>query len=453
MASALLGIGGGVSGCVTYPFLTPAVGKVIVIGAGVSGLTAARDLQLAGYDVVVLEGHNRVGGRIHTDRSLGTPVEMGADRIRGTKKNPIIPLIDESGVEYIPFEWNNLSGVASDGTPLDPVKLSTAKPDMLKMLTRAFIRNMGRAGDATVAEIVEKERALHELTPEENEILNFSLGSGEVINGSSFTDTSWKYIRDFEEYDGGDQYVLNGLDAFPKLLANDLDIRKGQTVQAVEYGETGVRVTTQKNEFVADFVVVTVSLGVLQSGSITFSPPLPEKTAQAIEHLGMGQLNKIAIRYPKQFWPTDSHALVHGSDVQGKFVAFINIARYSGQPVLVTMIPASYKAAMTGVETEAVIREAHAVLQGMYGANIPAPIKSVRSDWGTDPFTRGCFSYNRIGARTLDRDDLAESVSGRVFFAGEATHKKKYGSVSGAYISGERAAREVYRATAATVKT
>lgn len=429
------------------------IGTVVVVGAGIAGLTAARDLQRAGYGVVVLEGQDRIGGRIHTDRSLGVPIELGADRIQGTKKNPIVPLIDESGIKYVPFEWDNLSGVSSTGEPLDAQKLSKSRPDLMKMLTRAFIRNLGRAGDATVAEIVEKERRFRKFTLEETEILNFSLGTGEIMNGASFERTSWKFIREFEDYNGGDQFVVSGYDALPKLLSQDLDIRKNQNVQAIDYGGHGVRVMTQKTTFEADFTVVTVSLGVLQSGSIEFLPELPWRKNRALGRMGMGQLNKIALRYPKQFWPKDNHGLVHGSDTPGNFPAFINIARYTGEPVLLSMIPESHRNAMTGLPDEVVIREAHSVLQGMYGPDIPAPTRATRSDWGTDPYTLGSYSFNQIGAKGQDRHDLAAPVEGRLFFAGEATHRKKFGSVSGAYLTGERAAREVIRATVGRVTT
>lgn len=453
MASALIGVSGGISGCATNQFATSRIGTVVVVGAGIAGLTAARDLQRAGYGVVVLEGQDRVGGRIHTDRSLGVPIELGADRTQGIKKNPIIPLLDESGVQYVPFEWDNLSGVSSTGAALDVEKLSTSRPDLMKMLTRAFIRNLGRAGDATVAEIVLKEKRHRKLTLEEVEILNVSLGTGEIMNGASFERTSWKFIREFEGYNGGDQFVINGYDALPRMLAQNLDIRKKQNVQAIDYNAPGVRVITQKTTFEADFAVVTVSLGVLKSGTIKFLPDLPWRKNRAINRMGMGRLNKIALRYPKQFWPKGNHGLVHGSDNWSNFPAFINIARYTGEPVLLTAIVGNFRNAMAGLPDETVIREVHAVLQGMYGTDIPEPIRAVRSDWDADPFTLGSYSFNEIGAKGQDRNDLAGSVEGRLFFAGEATHRKKFGSVSGAYVTGERAAREVFRATAVRMTT
>jgi monoamine oxidase len=388
-----------------------------------------------------------VGGRIHTDRSLGIPIELGANRIRGIRRNPIVPLLDESGVEFVPFEWDNLTGISSKGHPFDEQKLASSRADLMNMMTRAFFRNVGRAENASVEEIVRKELSHKKRTPEELEILNFSLATGEILNGASFSDTSWKFIRDFEEYKGDEQFVTNGYDALPNLLSEGLDIRKNQNVQAIEYDEQGVRVTTQRTSIQADFAIITVSLGVLQAESITFSPELPWRKKRAINRMGMGQVNKIAIRYPKQFWPEGHHALVHGTHNRGNFPAFINMAKYTQEPVLLTQVCTSHKNALTGMSKQDAVHEAHEILRGMYGSGIPYPTKAVRSDWGENPFVLGAFSYNKTGAKTQDRSDLADSIVGRLFFAGEATHRKKYGSVSGAYISGQRAAREVLQAT------
>lgn len=445
--AALLGSSGMLTGCVSNRYAESQLGQVVVIGAGMAGISTALTLQEAGYGVVVLEASNRVGGRIRTDRSLGVPLELGAARLRGFKKNPVMPFVEAAGLEHVDFEWNNLHGVASDGTELDEEKLSKAKSDLIRLVARAVIRNLGRNKDATVAEIIEHEKSLRDLTVEEERILHFSLASAEIGNGSPFSETSWKYLRDFEAYGGEEQFVISGFDALPKSMAATLDIRFNQKVEAIDYSGDRVRVTTRDTTFSSEFVVVTVSLGVLQSNAVTFIPELPENKQVAIERMGMGNLSKVGLRFPKPFWPVDRHALVHGTDTFGEYPTFINMMRYTNEPVLLAMIPQSYRNALEDLPDKMIAREAHAVLQGMYGTNIPAPTGLVRSSWQNDPLFRGSFSYNKIGAEGADRDDLARSMANKVFFAGEATHRKKYGSVGGAYHSGERAAREILQAT------
>ena len=268
-----------------------------------------------------------------------------------------------------------------------------------------------------------------------------------MANGAPFGQTSWKFLRDFEAYGGEEQFVTSGFDALPKSMAVDLDVRFRQKVEAIEYADNRVRVTTGDTTFTGDFVVVTVSLGVLQSNAVTFAPELSEAKQRAIERMGMGNVNKIGLAFPKPFWPIDKHALVHATDNMGEYPTFINMARYSDQPVLLAMIPQSYRNALEGVPNATLAKEAYAVLQAMYGTNIPAPTKIVRSTWQADPLFRGAFSYNKIDAEGEDRDILAQPIGDKIFFAGEATHRKKYGSVGGAYDTGQRAAREVFHAT------
>ncbi|MFP6582986.1 MAG: NAD(P)/FAD-dependent oxidoreductase [Candidatus Hydrogenedentota bacterium] len=445
--AALVGSSGMLSGCASNQYAESGIGRVVVIGAGIAGISAANALQRAGYGVVVLEGSNRVGGRIHTDRSLGVPIELGAARIRGMKKNPITPYAELAKIEYRPFEWSNLSGASSDGVEIDRDRLSKARSSLFRMVARAVIRNLGRKKDATVAEIIQHERDLKNLTQEEEHILNFSLASAEIASGSPFAQASWKNLRDYEAYSGPEQMVINGFDALPKLLSEFLDVRFKTTVKAIDYSGDEIRVVTDNTTFTADYVVVTVSLGVLQAKGIEFVPELPEHKQRAIGRMGMGNVNKIGLRFPEIFWPIDSHALVHGSDTIGEFSSFINIARYTWEPVLLAMIPESYRDALEGVPDETVVREAYAVLQGMYGSRIPAPTQVVRSEWKADPLFRGATSYNKIGALSEDRDDLAQSVDRKLFFAGEATHRKKYGSVGGAYVTGQRAMRDILQAT------
>ncbi len=433
----------GLAGCATTPLFAPREESVVVIGAGMAGLAAARGLQQAGYKVTVLEAQDRVGGRIVTDRSLGAPVDLGASRLHGTKKNPLVPLMQEAGIEYEPIDWGSLVGAESDGTPMDERQLSRARGELMQMFVRAFIRNIGKTEDQSIEAIVQNEIARVKPTSSEYKIWNFALTSGEVFNASPLTEASWKYAREYETPAGGEQFVVNGFDRLPNMMAAGLDIRPGTAVKKIEYDRRPIRVETNKGTLRADRVVITVSLGVLQAQGIEFSPQLPVDKQEVIARMGMGTLNKVVLRYPEAFWAEDKHAIVHGVDVRGEFAAFVNLTRYTGHPILVAMVPESYRNALDGVPDAEVYREAHGVLQGMYGRRIPEPTGVLRTRWKSDPHVRGAFSYNRLGALGKDRDVLAESVGESLFFAGEATHRHRFGTVNGAYLSGLRVVSEI----------
>ena len=438
--------------CKTLPFMgrsAPTVGEVVVIGAGIAGITIARELQSLGFGVTILEGQDRIGGRIHTDYSLGIPVELGASRVGGHKGSPMTQHLEDAGIAYTRLNWSSVSGRTSDGAVLDEKKLSSAKPDLFRMLTKAYIRNFRKAEDQSITDVMNRERSLRSFTPEEDLILDFSLASGEVAYSSPFADASWKMVREYEEFAGNDQYVTGGYDALPNYLGQDLDIRLNQQVQSIDYTSSPVKITTQDATLAANYVVVTASLGVLKTGDLNFEPQLPWQKLRAIERMGMGTVNKIGMRFPKIFWD-DTSALAHGTKTYGRFPVFINLDVYTpdSDPVLLALLPQSYKNALEGLSDDDAVREAYQVLQGMYGSDIPAPTGVVRTQWGSNPFIRGAFSYNKLGAEGEDRNVLAQSLENRLFFAGEATHRHKFGSVGGAYLSGQRVTREILEASA-----
>ncbi len=429
-------------GCATIPWISRNE-SVIVVGAGMSGLAAARELEAWGYRVRVLEGSGRVGGRIYTSRDLGLPVELGASRIHGIKNNPLIPLLDETGTGYVPVDWDHLSGFETDGTPMDARELSTVRNRITGIFLRSIFRNIGTSEDFPIEDIIQRELKRGKFTPQERRVLMFGVTSAEMANASPFAEASWKYALDYDVYKGGDHFITNGFDSVTDMLAEGLDIRTGVTVRGIEYGGGSVRVESDEGILSADRVVVTVSAGVLKAREITFTPELPQAKEDAIDRIGMGLINKIALRFPQVFWSTDVHALAHGTDVRGEYPAFVNVSRYTGEPVLMAYVPGAFQDGLEGLSDKDAIGGAVDVLRRMYGSGVPDPVNAVRTRWGDYPFTRGAFTFNKVGSTGRDRDTLAEPVGGRVFFAGEATSRKRFGSVSGAYLSGMRAAREI----------
>jgi monoamine oxidase len=181
----------------------------------------------------------------------------------------------------------------------------------------------------------------------------------------------------------------------------------------------------------------------LQRGTIRFAPALPNDKQAAINRLGMGVINKIALKFRKPFWPREAQVISYLGTRRGKYPLFVNLLPYTDQPVLVCLVPPSFENALenlTEADAKAGVME---VLRKIFGSNVPEPAAVLQTRWKSDPWSLGSYSFDKLGATGDDRDTLAASIDRRIFFAGEATHRTMYSTVHGAYLSGRRAAREI----------
>ncbi|MBQ0961187.1 FAD-dependent oxidoreductase [Ideonella sp. 4Y11] len=426
--------------------LAASAAPVLVIGAGMAGLIAARRLHDAGVAVTVLEARERIGGRIHTSRLWpDLTVDLGASWIHGTQSNPLTALAAEVGARLVTTDYDSF---ASFDARLG--RLPTGRgSEYLAMQQR--VREAIRAGyraprEQGLAASVRRRIGSGALSGAERRLLNHFLVSlaDDEYAGDSAELSSW-YWDSADSYPGLDAVLPEGYDALVHHLAQGLDIRLGQVVTQIRHDRNGVQVDTLSGRFNGSRVLVTLPLGVLQAGSVRFSPALPAAKREAIARLGMdsGVLSKVVLRFPQVFWD-DVDWLEHVAPAarQGQFHQWLNLARVSGgTPALLGFLGGRYACeAEAGWRDDEIVADAMAALRAMYGAAVPEPTAWQIPRWSRDPFARGAYSFNRLGATPAMRDALAAPVQGRLFFAGEATHRKHFATVHGACLSGWTAA-------------
>ena len=188
--------------------------------------------------------------------------------------------------------------------------------------------------------------------------------------------------------------------------------------------------------------IVTVPLGVLKSGSPAFQPALPRRKRRAIDQLGMGVLNKTCLLFDDVFWQKDVEVVGYVGAETGQWAETLNLYPYTGQPILMMFNAGLYGARIEAMPDAEVVSQASAALADMYGS-VPEPEDVLITRWRSDPWSYGSYSYVPVGASFRRHSDLARPVDGKVFFAGEATHRDYPATVHGAFLSGVRAAREV----------
>ena len=447
LALALLGSSPHASGSAIKQNETSARKRTLVIGAGLAGLAAARELQRHGHQVLVLEARDRLGGRVWTSNKWpDMPLDFGATWIHGVEDNPITALADELKASRMITSYERVVTYNTSGRPLtqaDEAQMESIRKQVFATLRKA----QDLDEDTSVRQALARLEQELKSTPQAIRFLNFCLsGTIEHEYSGSASHLSAHWYDSEKGFDGDDVLFAQGFGVITDFLARGLDVQFSQVVKEIDWRQAGVRVVTQTAEWVADNVVVTLPLGVLQGNAVHFTPALPSEKRNAIAKLGMGVLNKCYLRFPQAFWPDDVDWLEYVSARHGEWNEWVSFQRVAQVPILL-----GFNAADRGREIEAfpdrqIVESAMQTLKTIFGAGIPQPVDFQITRWASDPFSRGSYSYNAHGSKPAMRDALARPVNGRVFFAGEATNKAYFGTTHGAYLSGLRAAKEILSA-------
>ncbi|MEM7117902.1 MAG: FAD-dependent oxidoreductase [Chloroflexota bacterium] len=431
--------------------------KVVVIGAGMAGIMAAQTLHDAGLDVVLLEARNRIGGRTHTDHSLGAPIDLGAAWVHGIDGNPLTPIAQQLGVDWGHTDFLNRSGTVvqaydEDGRPLDQAEYAAG----LQLGLGAFALAAG-SQLYDLPQSVQTFRDLLDAGMPKPDNLSPAAEQGfyyqtvihtEYVSAADAEQISARLSGSYVSLTGGD-YLLHGggFNALTDHLVAGLDVRLETAVSHITLSDNNIILQTSVGELTADYAVLAVPLGVLKQGSIDFDPPLPAEKTAVIERIGFGSYEKIALRFDKFYWPRAQQRFNYLSTGDPSlFHAWLNVGYYTGEPIII-----SYHAhrrarrinEMSDAELVAQVVEKMTLMFGDEFGPVPEPVAYARTNWEGDPFSRGSYSFDSVGQLPNDRNVLAAGVNGRIFFAGEATHPHFYATVHGAYETGIRAAREI----------
>ncbi|MEQ8194273.1 MAG: NAD(P)/FAD-dependent oxidoreductase [Rhodospirillales bacterium] len=412
---------------------------VIVIGAGMAGITAARELTRSGLSVAVLEARERIGGRIMTlyDFCDG-PVEAGAEFVHG-RNAATVPEVHAAGLHLRgapqmrrtafnlggATQWLPLACLHPETWACAGMRGKIARSEPPDMSAREFIEKHGYRGRA---------RLLTEMT-----FLQHLPGSVDEVGVLGLVDDG---VLDLQtRYN---HRVVEGYSALPKSLAEGLDIRLGVKVEAIVWDETSARVRlADGSDLQARAVISTLPVGVLKSGAVRFEPGLPESKKQALSQIEVGPIIKMLMQFDKSFWPSWMEMVACAT---GPVNLYWSIFRgVDGRPPALCAYCIGPRAAKLSAESE---EDAAAILMDDLKRLFPkadprgALVNFRLVNWGKDPFACGGYTFLPPGGRGA-RERLRATDTGMLFWAGAGTESRPVSElVETAYLSGLRAAGE-----------
>ena len=405
---------------------------VAIVGAGAAGIAAARKVAAAGRRFALFEASDRVGGRCITDtRIFGVPFDRGAHWVHTPDVNPVARLGSRTGLDLYPSPPGQKLRIGRRNAREGEME------DYLAALVKAnrAIQDASR-GKSDVACIQALPKDLGDWRP----AVEFVLGPfncGKNLDEVSAIDFARSAERDV------DAFCRQGFGALLARLAADLPVQLNVPVLNMQSARNAVEIQTARGRITARAAIVTVSNGVLEAGKIKFTPDLPKRHLDAIAKLSLGSYDHIALELKGNPLQLQNDDLVFEKPNGPRTAALL--ANVSGTPLAMIEVAGKLGRELSQAGEAAMVDFATAWLTDLYGADVKKAIgRSHATRWGREPWALGATSVAAPGGQP-GRRVLMEPVRERLFFAGEAVHETLWGTVGGAWESGERAADAALR--------
>ncbi|KAI3873411.1 hypothetical protein MKW98_008063 [Papaver atlanticum] len=435
---------------------------VIVVGAGMSGMTAAKTLSDAGIkNILILEATNRIGGRIRKTNFAGVPVEVGAswvEGVNGEQVNPIWTLVNKICLRtfYSDFDqvanhtYKQMGGLYEESVAHEAYDAADERS--------AFSQNLSISlscqGQEDIS-ILSSQRLQNDVptTPLDMAVdyYTYDFEFAEPPRVTSLLNT--EPLPTFTDF-GEDLYLVadpRGFESVVYYLAKqflttndagditDPRLQLNKAVTEIQHSKNGVVVKTEDGSvYEAAYVMVSVSIGVLQTNLINFEPDLPAWKLLAIYQFNMAIYTKIFLKFPCRFWPTGNGTefFVYVHERRGYYTVWQHLENeFPGANILLVTVTDEESRRIEQQPDSETLAEIMCVLRNMFGDDIPYATDILVPRWWSNRFFKGSFSNWPIGVDQCEFDQIRAPV-GRVYFTGEHTSREYNGYVHGAYLAG-----------------
>jgi len=409
----------------------PREADIVVIGAGVAGIAAARRIQAANRKVIVIEAASQIGGRCLTDTAtFEVPFDRGARWMHNPDTNPMIKLARSAGLDVYPAPLGQKIRIGRRNARAGETE------DFLAALVRAnrAIDDASRGKvDVSCASVLPRD-------------LGDWAGTAEFVLGANATGKDLKDISVIDKARAGERNAAiacrQGLGSLIAKLGEQIPLTLSTPASHIAWNGRDVTVETPAGRIAARAAIITVSSNVLAAGNIKFTPDIPKRQLDAADKLSLGSYDRIALQLPgNPLGLSRDDVIIEQSNSTRTALLFANIG---GSSLCTIDVAGSFGRGLAAQGEPAMVAFAVEWLGKLFGSEVAAAVKkSSATRWNAAPFALGAMSVAAVGGQP-SRKILTEPI-GCMFLAGEATHETLWGTVDGAWESGERAADAALR--------
>lgn len=428
-ASAACVAGMGIGRARTAPL--PRDAEIVVIGAGAAGIAAARRIQAANRTVLVVEAADRIGGRCHTDTgTFGTPFDRGARWLFEPDTNPMIRLARSVGTDVFPAPLGQKIRIGR----------RNARAGETEQFLAALVRARRAIGEAARGKV---DVACASVLPGDLDVWAQTI---DFVLGASATGKDLKDLSVMDRASAPERNAAidckQGLGVLLATLGQAVPVSLSTPVSRVTWAGRAIGVETPAGRIDARAVIVTVSVNVLTAGNIRFTPELPKRPLDAAAKLSLGSYDRVALWLPDNPLGLGRNETMMEQSSDGKTALLV--ANANGSSLCTVDIAGSFGRDLSAQGASAMTAFTTEWLTKLFGSDAAAGVKqSVATRWNADPYALGAMSAAAPGGHP-SRRILMEPL-GNLFLAGEAAHETLWGTVNGAWESGERAADAALR--------
>jgi Flavin containing amine oxidoreductase len=317
--------------------------RVVVVGAGAAGIGAAEQL---GDRCVVVEARDRIGGRVHTVRLGDVVADLGAGWLQQYDDNLLADRAHWLGIASVPTDFGRPLVRSAAGPAAAAVNDGYRS---LKSALAAFVGAEGHDGSVALDPAAWLASLPHPERPAAREMIEADL----VIEADAPVgqlSSRWAFVE--PGVGDGDRWMPAGYGTLLNHLSAGADVRLNWPVRHVAYGVGGAAVHGPAGIIRADKIIVTVPISVVGDELITFDPPLPTSHRTALDHLGIGVVEKVVLRFEERWWPHDANGYFRWFDEPTSFVEWLDLSDHVGVPVVSGMISAPHTQGWYDIATD-----------------------------------------------------------------------------------------------------